>query len=180
MKRRFSAAVLALCLTLALLPAPALAAEADGTEYWVDMSAGEAGAMLNAVAAKSESRYMVFVYYDAATAQNPVETQFRSSANKNKHYIYGYNASSGGSLVDALAPLFGGSTALTLPVAVTWNPSTKTCIAKDNVRQMTIVGDTGAGINGLLDIMKENGLTNGSSAPDMSPSDPDTPAPPDG
>ncbi|MDE7261329.1 MAG: hypothetical protein K2N78_04600, partial [Oscillospiraceae bacterium] len=168
MRRRFFAAVLALCLTLALLPVRAMASEK--TEYWIDMTAEEAQSMLRAVAGKSESRYIVFVYYDAATAANPVESQFRTYANKNECYIYGYHTGSGGSLADELAPLFGGSTALTLPVAVTWNPSTQTCIAKDTVRTSI---DTPAtpDFNGLITMMQENGLTHGSSAPSTPPPD---------
>lgn len=163
MKRQFFATVLALCLTLTLLPAWALAAEPDSTEYWIDMSAEEAQAMLRAVAGKSESRYIVFVYYDAATAPNPIESQFRTYANEKGYYIYGYHTGTGGSLTDVLAPLFEGSTALTLPVAVTWNPSTQTCMAKDNVR--TMIDNAVTDFNGLVTLMEANGLGHGSSVP---------------
>ena len=169
MKRRFSAVILALCLTLTLLPVRGLAAES--TEYWVEMSAAEARTMLTAVANKSESRYIVFVCYDAATQANPVESQFRRYANEKGYYIYGYHTG-GGDLTDVLAPLLEGNTAPTLPVAVTWNPSTRTCMAKDNVR--TMIETPAVEFAGLLTLMEANGLEHGSSAP-SAPSDPDTP-----
>ncbi|MDE6997867.1 MAG: hypothetical protein K2P04_08335, partial [Oscillospiraceae bacterium] len=66
-----------------------------------------------------------------------------------------------------------------MPAAVTYNPSTKTCMVRDNVRQLEVVGDTGNGINGLRNLMQENGVTDGSTVspdvPVIPPVDPDDP-----
>lgn len=166
MEKKFFAAALALCLALALPPTYALADDGPaGTEYWINMTAEEARELLGAVYDKTETRAIVFVCYNPSTMPNPIQSQFYPYANEKGYYIYNYYTGSGGSIADALAPLFGGSAPTLMPVAVTYNPSTKEYLARDNVRYLNVVGDTGNGINGLLNMMRESGVPYGSSAP---------------
>ncbi|MBD5150344.1 MAG: hypothetical protein HDT18_08270 [Oscillibacter sp.] len=182
MKKRLLAAALAVCLALALLPAYALAAgRPASTDYWIDMTTEEARQTLRAAADGSESRYIVFVYY--GTASLTAAQQFSDYANKNKCRIYNYaytGGTGGESLADELAPLFGGAAPTALPAAVTFNPSTKTCLAKENVKTL-LASPAAPDINGLLDLMRENGVSSGSTlgptpgGPDIPPVDPDDP-----
>lgn len=182
MKKRLLAGALALCLALVLLPASALAAGRPvSTDYWIDMTTEEARQMLRAAADGSEGRYVVFVYY--GTASLTAAQQFSGYANKNKCRIYNYAYTGGESLADELAPLFGGIAPAQLPVAVTFNPSTKTCLAKENVRTL-LASPAAPDINGLLDLMRENGVSSGSTlaptpggpgTPPVGPDDPDIP-----
>lgn len=164
MKKRLLTAALALCLALALLPAYALAAgRPANTDHWIGMTTEEARQMLRAAADGSESRYVVFVCY--GTASLTAAQQFSDYANKNKCriYNYAYTGSTGGeSLANELAPLFGGAAPTQLPVAVTFNPSTKTCLAKENVATLT-ASPAAPELNGLLDLMRENGVSSGST-----------------
>lgn len=127
------------------------------------MTAEEARQMLRAAADGSESRYVVFVYY--GTASLTAAQQFSDYANKNKCRIYNYaytGGTGGESLADELSPLFGGAAPTALPVAVTFNPSTKTCFAKENVKTL-LASPAAPDINGLLDLMRENGVSSGST-----------------
>ena len=175
MKKRLLAAALALCLALALLPAYALAAgRPANTDYWIDMTTEEARQMLRAAADGSESRYVVFVCY--GTASLTAAQQFSDYANKNRCRIYNYaytGGTGGESLADELAPLFGGAAPTQLPVAVTFNPSTETCLAKENVRTL-LASPAAPDINGLLDLMRENGVSGGSTL-GPAPGGPDIP-----
>ena len=182
MKKRLLAAALTLCLALALLPAYALAADRPAnTDHWIDMTTEEARQMLRAAADGSESRYIVFVYY--GTASLTAAQQFSDYANKNKCRIYNYaytGGTGGESLADELAVLFGGAAPTALPVAVTFNPSTQTCLAKETVRTL-LASPAAPDINGLLDLMRENGVSSGSTlgpthgTPPVDPDDPDDP-----
>lgn len=153
-----------LALILVLLPTYVLAAEeATSTTYWMDISTKDAQQMLKSVYDGSENRRIVFVYYGTDGPSQTAVTQFSTYANDNKCYIYHYLTSENNSLENDLAPLFNNVVPTQLPVAITYNPTSKEYIAKENVMLNTspLIPE----INGLLNMMQESGIQNGGSTP---------------
>lgn len=190
-KNRLPALVLALCIVLSMLPGTAFAFEQPpATDYWVPLTREQVVYMLSRINSKAQTQDIVLVCYPA-DGSAPVPTaikQFYDYANattKRKIYYYAFTGSSGdSSRIDAELAVLLGQQPSQWPVAVTYNTSTKTAMSKENVT--TLVTPIDGPVNGLMDLMRENKVADGSSpgAPETpdnpdNPDHPDNPDPPD-
>ncbi len=181
MRKRLESILLALCMALALLQGTAAAFELPpDTDFWVGLTQAEAAGMIERIANKTETREVVLICYPA-DGFAPIPTaikQFSDYANQNRIKLY-YYAFSGGagdpSRIDGdLEKLFEVKSDAwpDWPIAVTYNTSTKTALSREYVA--TLVGAPELPVNGLRDLMQENGVANGSSGADPGPEpDPD-------
>lgn len=181
MKKRLESMLLTLCMALALLQGTAAAfALPPDTDFWAGLTQAEAAGMIERIAGKTETRDIVLICFPA-DGSAPIPTaikQFSDYANQNRIKLY-YYAFSGGtgdpSRIDGdLEKLFAVKSDAwpNWPIAVTYNTSTKTTLSREYVA--TLTGAPGLPVNGLRDLMQENGVAYGSAGADPGPApDPD-------
>ena len=181
MRKRLTSILLALCMALTLPPCTAAAFEQPpDTDYWAGLSRTQVVDTLRRIAGKTETRDVVLVCYPSDGAANiatAITQQFAPHANRERCKIY-YYAFSGGSgdpsRIDGELTGLLGKAPEAWPVAVTYNTTTKNALSRENVSNLTSMDE----INGLRDLMLENGVSSGSSGADPEP-DPDPSPNPD-
>lgn len=183
MKRKLASMLLALCMVLSLLPAASAFTQPPDTQYWVGLSREQVVFMLNRIYNKTETRDIVLICYpsDGGADISTAITQFSDFANSNSYKFY-YYACSGGTgdasrIDEELKKLFPQTSAHWpyWPIAVTYNSSTKNALCRERVT--TLSAPIGGDVNGLRDLMLENGVSSGSSGADPDPSPDPNPDP---
>ena len=174
MKKRMLSILLALAMALALLPGTALAfTQPPDTDFWVGLSREQVTDMISRISGQAETRDVVLLCYpsDGADPVPTAITMFAKYANDRQIKLY-YYAFSGGagdpSRIDGeLEGLFEevSDSWPDWPIAVTYNSSTKNALCREYVA--TLMGVPG--VNGLLDLMRENGVSSGSAGEDPDP-----------
>lgn len=196
MNKRLIAILSALSIVLSLLTRMAYAFSLpEETDYWVSLTQAETTAVIDRISNKSETADIVLICFPS-DGLAPVPTavaQFASYANDKQIKLYYYTFSGGpddASRIDgALSGLFDVKSENwpDWPIAVTYNTSTRASLSREYVASLQSLPDSP--INGLVDLMRENGVASGSSGsipgpgpdpnPDPNPNPgPDIPQPP--
>ncbi len=185
--------LLTLCMALAALPMVVSAVEKPAdTAYWVNLTREQTVDMIDRISKKTEERYVVLLCYpsDGSAFVSTAIQQFSKQANEQTTKLYAYACDSSDSswIDEELKKVFDTPSEdwPNWPLAITYNPSTKKVISREYVGTLTNPTKDPALPNGLLDLMKDNGVASGSSGEDPDPNpepgpepnpDPDDPSP---